>query len=226
MMIDIWPLKALRVRSPRLELRLPSEEELAAVADVAARGVHAPGARPFVTLWTDLPPAERARHVVQQHWSRLGAWSPDNWALELVAFFEGQPVGIQEMRAEDFGVRREIVSGSWLGIDHQGQGLGTEMRAALLHLAFTELGAVSARSVSFADNHASKSVSRKLGYQPDGISRDVLGGQVVESQRFRLSEESWRRQEHLPMTVSGLADCLPLFGIDHHATASRPAKVS
>ncbi|MGW6099969.1 GNAT family N-acetyltransferase [Streptomyces sp. NPDC055157] len=224
MLIDIWPLKALRVRSPRLELRLPSEEELAAVAEVAARGVHAPGARPFLTPWTDRLPVERARHVVQQHWSRLGAWSPDDWALELVVFFEGHPVGIQEMRAENFGIRREIVSGSWLGVDHQGQGLGTEMRVALLHLAFVELGAVFARSVSFTDNHASLSVSRKLGYEPDGLSRDVLDGNVVESQCLRLSQQGWNAQKHPPATVSGLADCAALFGIAHHATASDPAR--
>ncbi|MEU8784378.1 GNAT family N-acetyltransferase [Streptomyces sp. NPDC048637] len=224
MLIDIWPLRALCVRSPRLELRLPSDEELAAVAEVAARGVHAPGARPFLTPWTDRPPVERARHVVQQHWSRLGSWSPEAWALDLIVFFEGQPVGIQEMRAENFGIRREIVSGSWLGVDHQGQGLGTEMRVALLHLAFVELGAAFARSASFTDNHASLAVSRKLGYEPDGLSRDVLDGRVVESQYLRLSRQVWNSQKHLPVTVSGLADCAAFFGIDDHATASDPAR--
>ncbi|MEV6701363.1 GNAT family protein [Streptomyces sp. NPDC051453] len=161
----------------------------------------------------DLPPAERVRHVVQQRWSHLRAWSPDDWALELVVFFEGQPVSIQEMRAEDFGIRREIVSGSWLGIDYQGQGIGTEMGVAWLHLAFTGLGAVSARPLSFADNQASMPVSRKLGYQPDGISRDVLGEQVVESRNFRFVAESWNRQENLPVAVSGLGGGSALFGI-------------
>ncbi|MEV4974579.1 GNAT family N-acetyltransferase [Streptomyces scopuliridis] len=220
MLLGIWPLRALRIRSPRLELRLPSEEELAAVADVAARGVHAPNARPFLTPWTDLPPAERARHVVQQHWNRLGTWTPDDWALELVVFFEGRPVGIQEMRATDFGIRREITSGSWIGIDHQGKGIGTEMRVAVLHLAFAQLGAVTARSVSFIDNHASMAVSRKLGYQPDGIKRDVLHGQVVESQWFRLSRQGWSRQEQVPVTVSGLTACTDFFGV-----ATEPAQV-
>ncbi|MFD5110971.1 GNAT family N-acetyltransferase [Streptomyces sp. NPDC058391] len=220
MLIDIWPLRALRIRSPRLELRLPSEEELAAVADVAAQGAHARTARPFLTPWTDLPPAERARHVVRQHWSRLGAWAPDDWALELVVFFEGRPVGIQEIRATDFGIRREIVSGSWIGLEHQGKGIGTEMRVAMLHLAFAELGAGSAKSVSFTDNHASLSVSRKLGYQPDGITRDVLHGQVVESQWLRLSRQDWSRQEHGPVTVSGLTACKDFFGL-----ATEPAKV-
>ncbi|WP_406726956.1 GNAT family protein [Streptomyces sp. GD-15H] len=214
MLIDHWPLKGLRVQSPRLELRLPSEEELAEVADVAARGVHAPNEKPFLTPWTDLPPAGRARHVVQQHWIRLGRWTPQNWALELVAFFEGRPVGIQEMRAVDFGIRREIVSGSWIGLDHQGRGLGTEMRVAMLHLAFAELEAVSATSMSFTDNLSSVFVSRKLGYRPDGITRDALHGQVVESQRFRLSRQDWDLQERPHVTVSGIASCRELFGID------------
>ncbi|MFF8379863.1 GNAT family N-acetyltransferase [Streptomyces sp. NPDC015661] len=214
MLTDHWPLTALRVRSPRLELRLPSEEELAEVADVAARGVHAPGARPFLTPWTDLPPAERARHVIQLHWSRLGRWTPRDWALNLVAFHEGRPIGIQDVRAVDFGVRREIVSGSWLGLDHQGRGLGTEMRVAVLHLAFAELGTVSATSLSFTDNHSSATVSRKLGYRPDGITRDVLHGEVVESLRFRLSREDWAARDHPPVTVDGLKGCEEFFGIE------------
>ncbi|MBC9717775.1 GNAT family N-acetyltransferase [Streptomyces sp. TRM66268-LWL] len=213
MLIDHWPVKGLSVRSPCLELRLPSEEELAEVADVAARGVHDPKDRPFLTPWTDLPPTERARYVVQQHWSRLGRWTPQNWALELVAFFEGRPIGVQDMRAVDFGIRREIVSGSWIGLNHQGRGLGTEMRLAMLHLAFEELGAVSATSMSFTDNISSLSVSRKLGYRPDGITRDVLHGKVVESQRFRLSRKDWYAQERPPVTVSGLTGCEELFGI-------------
>lgn len=211
---DHWPLKALRVRTPRLELRLPSEDELAEVADVAARGVSEPDVRTFLMPWTDLPSAERARHVLQLHWGRLGRWTPQDWALNLVVFHEGRPVGIQDMRAVDFGVRREIVSGSWLGLAHQGKGLGTEMRAGMLHLAFAELGTVSATSMSFTENLSSATVSRKLGYRPDGITRDVLHGEVVESQRFRLSREDWEREEHLPVTVTGLKGSEDLFGIE------------
>ncbi|MFB7516416.1 GNAT family N-acetyltransferase [Streptomyces sp. NPDC056144] len=214
MITDHWPLAALRVRSPRLELRLPTEDELAEVADVAARGIDEPGARRFLMPWTDLPPAERARHVVQLHWSRLGRWTPQHWELNLVAFHEGRPVGIQDVRAVDFGLRREIVSGSWLGRDHQGKGLGTEMRVAMLHLAFAELGTVAATTASFADNHAPLAVSRKLGYRPDGITRDALDGQVVESLRLRLHHEDWTPEAHPPVTVTGLKGCEPFFGID------------
>ncbi|MFB7124122.1 GNAT family N-acetyltransferase [Kitasatospora sp. NPDC056273] len=215
MIIDHWPLRGLRVSSPRLELRLPTEDELAEVADVAARGVHPPEERPFLTPWGELPPAERARHVVQLHWRRLGRWSAQDWALNLVAFHEGRPVGIQDMRAKEFGVRREIVSGSWLGLEHQGKGLGTEMRAAMLHLAFAELGTRSARSLSFADNHSSLAVSRRLGYRGDGIDRDVLDGRVVVSQRLRLTPEAWAGHARTPVTVTGLDEgCRALFGLD------------
>ncbi|MGW3043705.1 GNAT family N-acetyltransferase [Kitasatospora sp. NPDC001159] len=116
------------------------------------------------------------------------------------------------MRAQDFAVRREIDSGSWLGLEHQGLGIGTEMRAAMLHLAFAELGALSATSASFSDKHSALAVSRKLGYRPDGITRHTLDGRVVESRRLRLSREDWQGPP-VPVTVTGLtAACRELFG--------------
>ncbi|MFI9366299.1 GNAT family N-acetyltransferase [Kitasatospora sp. NPDC053057] len=212
MITDYWPLTGLRVTTPRLELRLPTEDDLGELADLAARGIHPPTERPFLTPWGELPPAERARHVLQMHWRRMGRWTAQSWALDLVAFHQGRPVGVQDMRAKEFTVRREITSGSWVGLEHQGLGLGTEMRAAMLHLAFAELGAVSATSVSFADNHSSLAVSRKLGYRPDGISRDTLDGRVVESQRLRLDRDHWQGPP-IPVTITGLTPtCRTLFG--------------
>ncbi|WBB77888.1 GNAT family N-acetyltransferase [Micromonospora sp. WMMD882] len=187
MLIDRWPLLGLRVRTSRLELRLPTEGELAELADVAAGGVHEPDRRPLLVPWTDAPPADRARDVVQRHWRRRGNWTPEYWTLELVVFAQGRPVGLQEVQGREFRVRREVSTGSWLGLAHQGQGIGTEMRAAALHLAFAGLGAEHATTASFVDNPAPLAVSRKLGYQPDGISRDTLHGQPVVSQRLRLT---------------------------------------
>ncbi|MFJ7249928.1 GNAT family N-acetyltransferase [Kitasatospora sp. NPDC098652] len=214
MITDHWPLKGLRVNTPRLELRLPGEDELSEVADLAARGVHPPDQRPFLTPWGELPPAERARHVLQMHWRRMGRWTAQHWALDLVAFHEGRPVGVQDMRAQEFAVRREITSGSWVGLEHQGRGLGTEMRAAMLHLAFAELGARSATSMSFADNHSSLAVSHKLGYRDDGITLDVLDGHAVETRRLRLDRDHWQGPP-VPVTVTGLTPaCRTLFGAD------------
>lgn len=211
-LIDHWPLLGLRLTTPSLELRLPTEDELAEVAEVAALGVHEPGERPFLTPWTQLPPAARARDVVRQHWRRRGSWSVESWSLDLVAFEAGRPVGVQEVGARDFAVLREVRSSSWLGLAHHGRGLGTEMRAAMLHLAFAGLGAVNATTMSFTDNPAPLRVSTKLGYRPDGISRDVLHGEVVVSQRLRLTRDDWVRAARPGITLSGLEPCLELFG--------------
>ncbi|MFK0011622.1 hypothetical protein [Streptomyces sp. NPDC091027] len=52
-----------------------------------------------------------------------------------------------------------------------------------------------------------------MGYLADGITRDVLHGTVVESQRFRLSRDTWQSRERPPVTVHGLAGCEDLFGL-------------
>ncbi|MEV6110693.1 GNAT family protein [Streptomyces sp. NPDC051940] len=212
MLIDHWPLLGLRLRTARLELRLPGEGDLAALADLAAQGVHAPDERPFLTPWTEGTPAEVARRVVQGHWGRLGDWQPDGWSLGLAAFLDGEAVGVQGIRARDFGVRREVTTSSWLGLAYHGRGLGTESRHAALALVFAGLGGVSATTEAFEDNHASMGVSRKLGYRPDGISRDVLDGKVVVSRRLRLSREDWERSDRPPVEIEGVDRCLELFG--------------
>lgn len=213
MLIDHWPLFGLRVRVADLELRLPTEAELAELAEVAARGVHLPGQVPFLTAWTDRPPAELAREVVQKTWRRRGAWRPESWALELVVFAEGRPVGVQEMWAEHFPTLREVATGSWLGLAYQGRGIGKRMRAAMLHLAFAGLGAEQARTASFVDNSAPLAVSRRLGYRQDGITRDVLHGKAVVSQRLRLTRQEWEATVRPEVTISGLEPCLAMFGL-------------
>ena len=191
MLVDHWPLLGLSVRTPRLELRLPTEPELAELAEVAADGVHEPGRRPFLTPWTDGSPTQRAREVVRSHWRRRGTWTPADWTLDLVVFEQGRPVGVQELRADGFRVRREVRTGSWLGLRFQRRGIGREMRAAALHLAFAGLGAAHATTMSFVDNPAPLRVSQALGYEPDGVDRDVLDGRVVMSQRLRLTRDAW-----------------------------------
>jgi RimJ/RimL family protein N-acetyltransferase len=208
-----WPLTLLRVRTPRLELRLPSEADLDALATLAAAGVHDEAVQPFNVPWTDAAPPDRARGTLQYHWSQWAAWKPADWSLNLVVVRDGTVVGMQGISAKDFAVVREVDSGSWLGRAFHGQGTGTEMRAAILHLAFAGLGAQYALSSAFSDNPASQAVSRKLGYEPDGISRHVRRGQAATQVRFRLSREIWAASRRVPVTIDGLAECLPMFGL-------------
>lgn len=213
MLADLWPLFGLTVVTPRVELRLPREDEIVALADLAGRGVHRADERPFLTPWTDGGPVDRARVVLRDHWGQLAAWQVTAWRLGLGVFRDGEPLGIVTLRATDFPVVREVTTSAWLGIDHQGKGYGTHARVGLLALAFDHLGAVAARTEVFRDNHASQGVSRKLGYEPDGVSVDARGTEAVVSDRLRLTRETWAGQDRPQVTVAGFAACRPMFGV-------------
>lgn len=218
---DLWPLAGLRLRTPRLELRLPSEPDLAALARLAAAGVHDPAFQPFEVEWTDAPAPEVSRSVLQHHWRQLADWSSARWTLPLAVVRDELVVGIQSVSGHDFAALREVSTGSWLGLEHQGQGTGTEMRAAALHLAFAGLGAVSAVSGAYTDNKASRAVSRKLGYADDGIERHVRRGQPATLQRLRLDRRTWQAYRSVQVTIEGLEPCMPMFGIDGDRPAPR-----
>lgn len=217
MLIDQWPLAGLRLTTPRLELRVPGEDDLSALAELADRGIHDPAALPFATPWTQGSPEEVARRVVQWHWGTRARWSPDEWELQLVTVADGEVVGTQSVGAKDFRLLREVGTGSWLGRAHQGRGFGTEMRAAVLDLAFAGLGAEFATSEAFDHNRASAAVSRRLGYTDDGINRIVVDGVVQLGRRFRLDKAGWAGARSVPVKVFGLDPCLPMLGLDESA---------
>jgi RimJ/RimL family protein N-acetyltransferase len=208
---DVWPLFGLVLRTPRLELRLPSLEQLTALAELAEQGVHDPAVMPFQVPWTDLPPGPRGRAVLQYHWSRWGALTPQDWSLELAVLVDGRPVGTQAVASREFSVTREVHTGSWLGLAHQGRGIGTEMRAAVLLFAFDHLGAVRARSAAFVDNAASLRVSEKLGYRRDGTETLARRGRVTTDVRLLVDPVTFRRPDWR-LAADGVAACLPLLG--------------
>jgi RimJ/RimL family protein N-acetyltransferase len=213
MISSLWPLAELRLRTPNLELRWPDTDDLHALARLAAQGVHDPQVQPFSVAWTDAPPDLRARSTLQYHWAKWAAWSPADWTLDLVVVRDGEVVGSQGMSGRDFAVLREVSTGSWVGQRFHRQGIGTQMRAAVLHLAFEGLGAAYATSEAFDDNAASFGVSRKLGYGSDGISRHVVRGQPVVGRRLRLDRATWQARRQVSVTIEGLAGCLADFGL-------------
>ena len=86
---------------------------------------------------------------------------------------------------------RTVETGSWLGRPYQRQGIGTEMRAGVLALAFDGLGAEIATSGAVEGNPASRRVSEKLGYEPNGEALLAPRGTPVVEQRYRLTRERW-----------------------------------
>jgi RimJ/RimL family protein N-acetyltransferase len=219
-----WPPAGLRLTTPRLELRFPTESDLSDLADLAAAGVHDPAVQPFVVPWTDAAPADRARSTLQYQWSQPARWQPSEWSLDLIVVHDRAVVGTQGISAADFAVVREVGTGSWLGQAHQGRGIGTEMRAAVLHLAFAGLGAHYATSGAFIDNIASQRVSRKLGYVDDGIERRLRRGQPATLLRFRLDRETWQATRTVPVEIAGLEACLAMFGLGHEQASAEPVR--
>jgi RimJ/RimL family protein N-acetyltransferase len=191
---------------------MPDLSELAAFADLAGRGVHHPSERPFLTPWTEGTFEDRAKSVLRDHWSQLSGWEPTDWRLGLGVFLRNdEPTGMVTLRARDFDVLREVTTSSWLGLGYQGDGIGTEARVGLLAFAFDHLGASDATTEVFPDNHASQAVSRKLGYQPDGISRDTRGSEALVSDRLRLTASRWAGVDHVPVAVEGLDAARSMF---------------
>ncbi|MFF2011198.1 GNAT family N-acetyltransferase [Streptomyces sp. NPDC058195] len=207
-----WPLYGLRLRTPRLELRLPDLELLDALASVAGGGVHAPDEMPFTVPWTEASPAGRGRATFQHVLRTVADWSAQDWTLSLAVLCEGEVVGRQDLGAKDFAVTGRVTSGSWLGLAHQGRGIGTEMRAAVLHLAFAGLGAQSAVTAAMSDNARSLGVSRRLGYLPDGLNVAAVRGAPVTLQRLWLDRARWEECRRTEVTVEGLDDCRTEFG--------------
>jgi hypothetical protein len=58
---------------------------------------------------------------------------------------------------------------------------------------------------------ASQGVSRKLGYQRHGISRDARGDEVVVSDRLRLTVDRWGEVERPEITVTGVSEASWMF---------------
>ena len=206
--MNLAPLRALRLCTPRLELRLPSRDELHELFRVAEAGIHPPDEMPFGVAWTDDLQLET---FVAFHEAALETWTPEQWDLNLVTFLDGRVIGTQALHGRSFGLTHEVGSGSWLGAAHQGQGLGTEQRAAVLELAFAGLGARAAHSGALAHNRASQRISEKLGYRFGYEDTVSPRGEPVPHRNYRLARKDWRSP--VPIEIEGLEPCLPLFGV-------------
>ena len=208
---SFWPLFDLVVRTPRLELRIPRDEDFPGLIAEVDRGIHDPGTMPFTIPWTDVAPTERAMSAAQHWWGLRAGWSPDHWTFSGAVFVESAPVGIQAISAHHFATVRSVESASWLGRAHQGRGLGREMREAVLHLAFCGLGAEEALSGAFEDNVASLATSRSVGYKENGESRAKRRDEAGRTVQLRLGRAEWEQRRRDDIEIVGLESCLHMF---------------
>lgn len=208
----LWPVYDVVVRTPRLEVRLPTENELAQLALMADESIFVNTASMSFNLdWPMTPSPAREQNLYKFHMKARADWLPESWHYSAVAFLDGVPIGNQGMQADRFAQMKSVASGSWIGADYQRQGFGTEMRAAVLELAFGGLGAEEALSEARLDNAASRGVSRRLGYVENGVKRSRFGDEVAMGVDLRLTKEAWEEHRMAGLTIEGLDSCRHLF---------------
>jgi RimJ/RimL family protein N-acetyltransferase/predicted GNAT family acetyltransferase len=179
------PATAIRIRTPRLELRLATVAEQRQLFRVAAGGIHDPAVMPFEVPWTDDLEEDS---FLAYHRGNLETLSRDEFHLNLVVFLDGKPIGTQGINSRGPG---RVVTGSWLGAAYQRQGYGTEMRSAILSFAFDVVGAQTAASGAFVDNAASRGVSRRLGYRAAGSHFVSPRGEPLEHVDLELHRKDF-----------------------------------
>jgi len=206
-----WPLHGIRLRTADLDLTVMTEADLPTVWALLPDDLEL---NPHATTYAGLDvPANRRAVVAQGYWRALGMWSPDDWALPFVVRSAGVVVGAQWLEGPDWRSDRTVDSSSWLVARARGRGLGRQMRAAVLALAFGPLGAEAAISSAVVDNAASLGVSRSLGYRD--THRSVLEHSGQTLQHVRLDRATWDASgwsRHV--VVEGVDAALPLFGLD------------
>lgn len=209
-----WPLFALRLGTPRIEMRLPTDDDLPELMTVIRDGMLEDGEPyPFAGPWALEPEPKRTWAALQHNWRARADVTPERFQLPFITVIDGAIAGVQGLTATDFPRLRQVDSGSWLGRDWQGHGYGREMRAAMLTFAFEVLGAEVALSEARISNTRSIAVSRSLGYRDNGMTRTGFGADEADERLgFRLDRADWENRADWPsVTIEGWDICAPMF---------------
>ena len=213
MLSEFWPPHGLAITEGDLRLSGVTDDDLPGLIDVALGGVHHPDRMPFAMPWTDVAPAELPANMLRYLWGVRAGFTVEKFDLLLAVRLRGELAGVQALHTEHYAVTRTAETGSWLGQRFQGRGLGTRMRRAVCAFAFDELGAVQLTSGAFLDNPASRAVSAKVGYRPNGLQRlQRRPGEVAVNQKLLLTPETFVRGD--PITVTGSAALRTFIGLD------------
>jgi RimJ/RimL family protein N-acetyltransferase len=203
------------VRTPRLELLGATDALLERLVPAVREGlVSDDGPPPFddpMSLYADNP--ERVWRWLRAIWAGRARVDPQWWRLYFVVAVDGEPVGMQDLIGVDFPSLGTVSTFSWLRPSHRRHGLGREMRAAVLHLAFAGLGAREAGSEAFFDNAASNRVSEALGYEPNGTSWATRLGDPALLNRWLLTRDRWEERRRDDVELEGVEACRPVLGL-------------
>jgi RimJ/RimL family protein N-acetyltransferase len=207
------PLLGLRITAGPVELRGVTDDLVGPLAELAIRGVHDPDYMPFFVPWSTAPAAEMPRNMAQFHWGQRAGFSVQKWAMDLAVFYDGELVGSQGFGTRDYLITRVGETGSWLGREFHGRGIGTAMRKVICAFIFDHLGADYITSSAYSDNPASLGVSRKCGYRENGVSILNRMGKPATLQLVILEPGNLVRYEH-SLSVEGVPEFRRSIGLD------------
>lgn len=200
---DIWPPFALNIRCGRMEMSPVRESDYPELADIANGGVRRDDLPAFLVNWDSGTREEIAQSIAQYQWSTRANFRVDDWTIEFTVRVDGRAVGVQGVSARDFVRTRSVSTGSWLALLEQGKGYGTQMRQAAVTAFADHFGTATFHSGFFEGNAASRRVSEKLGYSPNGVKTLVAqDGQARQEQQVILAAEDINRELD-PVEVSG-----------------------
>ena len=213
--MSLYPPLDVRVITPRLELRGATDGLLERLAPLVRSG----GAMADPPPWDDpcafyeSDPDVRVHKWLQGVWRGRGTVSADRWRLNFVVMVDGEPVGQQDLTGDEFDTFGTVETTSWVSTEARQRGIGTEIRSAILNLAFEGLGAAEAHSEAAVDNAGSNRVSERLGYERNGTAWATHQGKPVLGQRWRLDRETWLTHRRDDIAMTGIEGCRAVLGL-------------
>ena len=184
-MLQDIPTQALREASPcvleteRLSLRQPTLADVKAIAALANDRRIAENTRRLPHPYTQDDAIEFVRTMATD-------------ARGTVFLIENNfvPIG---MVAVDWRQPDAPELGYWLGVEHWGQGFGTEAAQAVIDFTFEEFEVEHLVSGARVANPSSRNILEKCGFQWSGVElhRFEALGSSTPVERFRLSRSVW-----------------------------------
>lgn len=191
----IWPPFALHLRSGDMELSPVREADIPELAEIARGGVRSDGVEAFLVDRDSGTDEQIARSIAQYHWSTRANFTVEDWTIEFTVRVDGRAIGVQGVNGLRYPLTRTVSTGSWLSLPEQGRGYGTRMRRIVIEAFIRYFGATRFDTAYFTGNHASRRVSEKLGYSPNGQGCTVgQNGTAIIEQHMVLDAGAYEHE--------------------------------
>lgn len=137
-----------------------------------------------------------AEEFLSNYASPLG--DPAHRHYTIVAGPSSEAVGALSIRPGIPPARGDI--GYWVGIPHQGRGVGTAAVSRALEIAFGEMGMEKVEACAFVGNDRSRRALEKNGFAREGLVRKAVHkrGRWLDEWLFGITREEWAARRAPP----------------------------